>query len=85
MEGDADVPGGHWRDLERYLRPDPDDPGCDKVRDRLDVYAEMSVQDQRPALRHPEIARHLGACVACGQDLAGIVALLADEPGATGS
>lgn len=82
MEGDAGAPSiRHWRRPDTFLRTDPDDPGCDAVRELLDVYAEMSVQDLLPALRFPEVARHLGACVACGEDLVGLVAVLAHGPG----
>ena len=73
----------HWRRLDTFLRTDPRDPGCDAVRERLDVFAELSVQGRAPSLRFPGIGAHLASCGKCSEDLAGLVAHLVDETGSS--
>jgi hypothetical protein len=60
--------------LERFLRTDPRDAGCDETLRRLHVYAEALLADTAPQRRFPGIAVHLEQCSPCADDLAGLLA-----------
>lgn len=60
--------------LERFLRTDPRDVGCDEAMAALHVYAELAAAGQDPAAAYPGIAAHLAACGPCGEDFAGLLA-----------
>jgi hypothetical protein len=62
--------------LERFLRTDPRDVGCDETLRVLHVYAELVLAGADPEARFPGVAAHLRACDPCGQDLEGILAAL---------
>jgi hypothetical protein len=62
--------------LERFLRTDPADAGCDETRRLLHVYAEEILAGGAPDLRHPSIAAHLRDCPPCADELAGLLAAL---------
>jgi hypothetical protein len=62
--------------LERFLRTDPRDVGCDEAMAALHVYAELAAAGQDPAAAYPGIAAHLAACGPCGENLAGLLAAL---------
>jgi hypothetical protein len=62
--------------LERFLRTDPRDVGCDEAMAALHVYAELAAAGQDPATAYPGIAAHLAACGPCGENLAGLLAAL---------
>jgi hypothetical protein len=60
--------------LERFLRTDPRDVGCEQAMQILHVYVEMAVtgRDAEPQL--PGVAAHLAACGPCGEDFHGLLA-----------
>ena len=60
--------------LERFLRTDPRDAGCDETRRLLHVYVEEMLNDQRPDERYPDIAAHLPDCPPCADELEGLLA-----------
>jgi hypothetical protein len=60
--------------LERFLRTDPRDAGCDETRRLLHVYVEAVLWDQRPDERYLNIAAHLRDCPPCADELEGLLA-----------
>jgi hypothetical protein len=47
--------------------------------DLLHVYADLVAADARAEERYPGIAAHLRACGPCGEDFAGLLAVIAGE------
>lgn len=60
--------------LERFLRTDPRDPGCEETRRRLHVYVEELLAGGSPELLHPDIAAHLRDCPPCADERDGLIA-----------
>jgi hypothetical protein len=60
--------------LDRFLRTDPRDAGCDATRRLLHVYVDALVEDRHPEWRYPGIAVHLLACPLCADELEGLLA-----------
>ena len=63
--------------LDRFLRTDPRDVGCEEVLDILHVYVELILDDAtgtQAARRYPGVAAHLLACGPCTDDLDGLLA-----------
>ena len=70
-----------WPELDRFLRTDPRDAGCDKAMELLHVYVELAVADP-PRTRsygYPEVAAHLRACGPCAEDFEGLLAAIRAE------
>ena len=66
--------------LERFLRTDPRDVGCDEAMAILHVYADLiAFGSQDAAARYPGVAAHLAACGPCGEDFAGLLAAVSGE------
>lgn len=65
--------------LERFLRTDPRDVGCDEAMAVLDVYVDLVAADQDAAGRYPGIAAHLAACGPCSEDFAGLLAAVTSD------
>jgi hypothetical protein len=59
--------------LERFLRTDPRDVGCDETMAILHVYVDLVAAGQDAAGRHPGVAAHLAACGPCGSDFTGLL------------
>jgi hypothetical protein len=59
--------------LERFLRTDPRDAGCDEAMAVLHVYVDLVAADEDAAGRYPGVAAHLLACGPCGEDFTGLV------------
>ena len=68
-----------WAALDRFLHTDPHDVGCAEAMDMLHVYADLVAADARAEERYPGIAAHLRACGPCGEDFAGLLAVIAGE------
>src|SRR5215469_8965497 len=68
----------NWpEDLDRFLRTDPRDAGCDTAMQLLHIYAELTAADPPAAQRrYPEVAAHLRSCGPCEQDLNGLLAAI---------
>jgi hypothetical protein len=60
--------------LERFLRTDPRDVGCEQAMEMLHVYAELMASGEPAQQRYPGIAAHLQACGPCGEDFDGLLA-----------
>jgi hypothetical protein len=65
--------------LERFLRTDPRDVGCDQAMEMLHVYAELVASGEPAEQRYPGIAAHLEACGPCGEDFQGLLAAIRGE------
>ena len=59
--------------LERFLRTDPRDVGCDEAMAVLHVYVDLTAAGEDAAERYPGVAAHLLACGPCGEDFAGLL------------
>jgi len=66
--------------LERFLRTDPRDAGCEAAIAALHVYADLIATGQDAAALYPGLAAHLAACGPCAEDLTGLLAAVAGEP-----
>jgi hypothetical protein len=60
--------------LERFLRTDPRDVGCDEAMAALDIYVDLVAAGEDAAGRYPGIAVHLAACGPCSEDFDGLLA-----------
>jgi len=68
--------------LERFLRTDPQDVGCDEAMAILHVYVDLAAAGEDTAERYPGVAAHLLACGPCGEDFAGLLlAVTRGQPG----
>jgi hypothetical protein len=68
-----------WSALDRFLRTDPRDVGCDEAMEILHVYAELAAADPEAARqRYPGVAAHLDACGPCDQDFEGLLTVIRD-------
>jgi hypothetical protein len=65
--------------LDRFLRTDPRDVGCDEAMAVLHIYVVLAVAGQDPAERYPGIAAHLAACGPCAEDFAGLLLAAASD------
>ncbi len=59
--------------LERFLRTDPRDVGCDEALAVLHIYVEVVAAGGDAAGRYPGVAAHLTACGPCAEDFAGLL------------
>ncbi len=64
--------------LERFLRTDPRDVGCDEAMAVLHVYVDLMAAGEDAAGWYPGIAAHLLACGPCDEDFTGLLAAVAD-------
>jgi hypothetical protein len=64
--------------LDRFLRTDPRDVGCDGAWQVVHVYAELVAAGEHPELRFPGVSAHLAACGPCADDFEGLVQALRD-------
>ena len=65
-----------WDELDRFLRTDPRDVGCDQVMRILHVYVELVLDDESGAeagRRYPGVAAHLLSCGPCAEDYRGLL------------
>ena len=59
--------------LERFLRTDPRDVGCEEAMAVLHVYVDLVADGGDAAERYPGVSAHLLACGPCGEDFAGLL------------
>ena len=62
-----------WPELERFLRTDPKDVGCDEAMAVLHVYADIMAGGEDPEVLYPGVGAHLRACGPCAEDLHGLL------------
>jgi hypothetical protein len=63
--------------LERFLRTDPRDVGCEQALAVLHIYVDLVLDEPAgsdAALRYPGVAAHLLACGPCSDDYEGLLA-----------
>ncbi len=65
--------------LERFLRTDPRDVGCDEAMAVLHVYVDLVAADEDAAGRYPGVAAHLAACGPCDEDFNGLLRAVAGD------
>ena len=65
--------------LERFLRTDPRDVGCDEAMAVLHIYVDLIVTGDDAAGRYPGVAAHLAACGPCAEDFTGLLAAVASD------
>lgn len=65
--------------LDRFVRTDPRDVGCDEAIAVLHVYVDLVATGQAAAGRYPGVAAHLAACGPCGDDYAGLLAAVTSQ------
>ena len=74
-----------WVALERFLRTDPADVGCEQALRILDLYVELVLDDTladpvaEAGRRYPGVAAHLLACGPCRDDYDGLLAAVRAE------
>ena len=68
-----------WSALDRFLRTDPRDVGCEQAMEMLHIYAELAATGEQVEQRYPGVAAHLRACGPCGEDFEGLLAAIRDE------
>jgi hypothetical protein len=59
--------------LERFLRTDPGDAGCEEAMAVLHIYVDLVAAGDDAAGRYPGVAAHLLACGPCGEDFTGLL------------
>ena len=59
--------------LDRFLRTDPRDVGCDEAMAVLHIYVDLTATGRDAAERYPGVAAHLVACGPCGEDFTGLL------------
>ena len=66
-----------WSALDAFLETDPQDAGCGKAMELLDVYAELVIADpDGTKQQYPQVAAHVRACGPCAEDLEGLLAAI---------
>ena len=70
-----------WPALDRFLRTDPRDVGCEQAMEMLHVYAELVAAGEPVQERYAGIAAHLRACGPCGEDFEGLLAAIRGKAG----
>jgi hypothetical protein len=65
-----------WAALDRFLRTDAADVGCEQALAVLHVYVELILDSDAgdAARRYPGLAAHLLACGPCEEDFEGLLA-----------
>lgn len=64
--------------LERLLRTNDRDPGCDGAFEVLDQYVEALRRGVDVRLRYADFLTHIRNCAACREDTEGLLAALDD-------
>jgi hypothetical protein len=64
--------------LERFLRTDPRDVGCNEAMAILHTYVDLVAAGEDAAGRYPGVAAHLSACGPYSEDFAGLLAAVTD-------
>jgi hypothetical protein len=71
----------NWPELDRFLRTDPRDVGCEQAMAVLHVYAEAVAAGEDVAQRFPGVLAHLESCGPCAEDVDGVLAAIRAEQG----
>jgi hypothetical protein len=68
-----------WERLDKFLRTDPRDVGCEEAMAVLHIYVDLIVTGDDAAGRYPGVAAHLAACGPCAEDFTGLLAAVASD------
>lgn len=69
-------------ELDRFLRTDPRDVGCEQALRILHRYVEVVLDDEsgtEAARRYPGVAAHLLSCGPCAEDYEGLLLAAGSE------
>ena len=72
-------------DLRHRLLGAPRDPGCEAGFEVVDQYIEALLRGEDVAQLYPQVVAHMAGCVACREDVEGMIAaarleILPDPP-----
>ena len=67
------------RELDKFLRTDPQDVGCAQTMKMLHVYADLVAAGEPSGQRYPGVATHLRACGPCEEDFDGLLDAIRGE------
>lgn len=59
--------------LDRFLRTDPRDVGCDEAWALVHVYVELVADGEDPEEQYPGVTAHLASCGPCAADFRGLL------------
>jgi hypothetical protein len=59
--------------LDRFLRTDPRDVGCDEAMAVLHIYVDLTATGENAAECYPGVAAHLLACGPCSEDFTALL------------
>ena len=65
--------------LDRFLKTDPVDVGCDEAMALLHIYADLLSVGTDAKARYPGVPAHLQACGPCRKDFDGLLAAISSE------
>jgi hypothetical protein len=59
--------------LDRFLRTDPADVGCEQALAALHAYVDLVVAGDNPEATYPGVTAHLRSCPPCAEDYDGLL------------
>jgi len=65
-------------DLDRLLGSAHDDPGCNEAGELMDAYCELVSRGEPVTTQYDGFLAHMSNCVACREDMEGLLAALGD-------
>jgi hypothetical protein len=65
--------------LERFLRTDPADVGCEQAMEILHAYVDLVADAPDAAARYPGVTAHLTACGPCCEEFRGLLAAVTED------
>jgi hypothetical protein len=65
--------------LDRFLKTDRVDVGCDEAMALLHIYADLLSTRTDAKARYPGVTAHLQACGPCCKDFDGLLAAISSE------
>lgn len=65
-----------WTELDRFLRTDPRDVGCERALAILHIYADLKATGATTDPRFAGVEAHLAACGPCSEDFQGLLAAI---------
>jgi len=66
-------------DFDRLLGNEQDDPGCDEAGELMDAYCDAVSCGEPVSNQFDEFLNHMRNCVACREDMEGLLALLREQ------
>jgi len=66
-------------DLQKLLGSGDLDPGCEHAGELMDAYCELVARGEPVSDRYAEFLTHMHNCIACREDMEGLLAMLRDQ------